>query len=281
MKKKLRKLSAILPAKFVVHIDFARSYKKVLNLKNPKYFGEKIQYIKLNCNLERYSKYVDKYEVRKFVQSRVGEEYLPKLHGVFEDAKEINFEDLPSKFVLKMTNGSGGNIICKNKSDLDIEHSIKLLNKWKDEKVYKYTRENQYKNIHSKIICEEYLEDETGSLRDYKFHCSKNKVHMIEVHTDRFTNHKENYYDPNWNELDVICKAPKSSFIKKPSELDKMKELAKKLSKNLPYVRVDLYCVKNKIYFGELTFTPANGTDPMYPLDKDIELAKIIDLNEY
>jgi len=104
---------------------------------------------------------------------------------------------------------------------------------------------------------------------------------MIEIHTDRFTNHKENYYDSKWNEIGVICKRGKVKHIPKPSNIEEMKALAIKLSSILPYVRVDFYSVKNKIYFGELTFTPANGTDPMYPLAEDIKLGEIIDLTEY
>ncbi|MBC6003830.1 MAG: ATP-grasp fold amidoligase family protein [Paeniclostridium sordellii] len=279
--KSLRKLGMFLPTKVVLYIDYGRSYKKLLNLKNPKYFGEKIQWIKFNGNLEKFGKYVDKYEVRKYVEEVLGPEYLPKLYGVYDSAQEINFDRLPKQFVLKMTNGTGGNIICKDKSKLNIEETIKKLNSWQKEKFYKYTKENQYKNIKSRIVCEEYLEDETGSLRDYKFHCSKEQVHMIEVHTDRFTNHKENYYDPDWNDLDVICKLGRVDHIDEPKNLEEMKEAAIKLSTGLPYVRVDFYSVNNQIYFGELTFTPANGTDPMKPLEEDIKIAKIIDLSEY
>lgn len=281
MKKKIRKLGAFLPTKVVLYLDYARSYKKILNLKNPKYVGEKIQWIKLNGNLKNYWKYVDKYEVREFIEKTIGNEYLPKLYGVYNNPNEIDFDKLPNQFVLKMTNGSGGNIICRDKSNLDIIDTVNKLKKWQKEKFYKYTKEIQYKDVNSRIICEEYLEDETGSLRDYKFHCSKSKVHMIEIHTDRFTNHKENYYDSEWNELNVICKLQRVDYIPKPENLEQMKKLAISLSKNLPYVRVDFYRVNNKVYFGELTFTPANGTDPMYPLSEDIKLAQAIDLYEY
>ena len=182
------------------------------------------------------------------------------------------------------------NRVLKNPSNTNVKNLVyKAIKngKWTLKKSgsveinYKYKKEIQYKDVNSRIICEEYLEDETGSLRDYKFHCSKSKVHMIEIHTDRFTNHKENYYDSEWNELDVICKLQKVDYISKPENLEQMKKLAISLSRNLPYVRVDLYRVNNKIYFGELTFTPANGTDPMYPLSEDIKLAQAIDLSEY
>ena len=281
MKKILRKLGMFLPTRLVLHIDYARSYKKILNLKNPKYTGEKIQWIKLNGNIERFGKYVDKYEVRKFVNERLGEGYFPRLLGVYDDVKDIDFNKLPNKFVIKMTNGTGGNIICKNKNTLNTYEAIKKLSKWQKEKFYKYTKENQYKNVKSRIVCEEYLEDETGALTDYKFHCFNGNVGMIEIHRDRYTDHKENYYDINWKEYGVICKAKKGSNMERPKRLKDMIKVAEKLSKDFTYVRVDLYLVKEKIYFGELTFTPANGTDPLYPLEKDLEFGSLIDLTTY
>ena len=281
MKKTLRKIGMFLPAKVVVHIDYARSYKKILNLKKPAYYGEKIQWIKIYGNLERYGKYVDKYEVREFINQKLGEGYFPKLLGVYDNAEEIDFDKLPDKFVIKMTNGTGGNIICKDKSNINIEETIKKLSKWKKEKIYKYTKENQYKNVKSRIICEEYLEDETGSLTDYKLHCFNGKVEMVEIHRDRYTDHKENYYDVDWNEYGVICKVKKGPDMKRPENLNEMIKIAEKLSQTFVYVRVDLYSVQGKIYFGELTFTPANGTDPLYPLEKDLEFGSLINLDSY
>jgi hypothetical protein len=279
MKKILRKLGKFIPAKLMLYIDYGRSYRKILNLKNPQYFGEKIQWMKLYGNLDRYSKYVDKYEVRKFIKERIGEKYLTALYGIYNNPADINFNEFPQRFVIKSTSGSGGNIICKDKTKLDINKTIKILNKWIKIDYYKYTKEMQYKNIEPRIICEEYLEDESGSLRDYKFHCSAGNIFMIEVHSNRFSgDKKENYYDTNWNDYGIVCKVGKVPFIEKPKNLDEMKIIAQKLSKDFRYVRVDLYCVNNKIYFGELTFTPANGTDPHYPLEKDLELAKNIQI---
>lgn len=270
-----------LPTKVVLNIDYARSYKKKLNLDNPKYYGEKIQWIKYNGNLESKGIYVDKYEVRKYVDEKLGEGYFPKLLGIYNNFNEINIENLPQKFVIKMTNGTGGNIICRDKSNIDWNDVENKLSKWQKEKFYKYTKENQYKNVKSRIICEEYLEDETGSLTDYKFHCFNGVVEMIEIHRDRYFDHKENYYDINWNDYGVFCKVKKGEPMKKPEKLEDMIDIAKKLSENFTYVRVDLYLVKEKIYFGELTFTPANGTDPFYPLEKDLKLGEMINLENY
>ena len=281
MKSVLRRLGRFLPTKLVLYIDYGRSYKKVLNLSNPKYFGEKIQWIKLNGKLERFGKYVDKYEVRKYVESQVGDRYLVKLYGVYKCPEEIDFSKLPEKFVIKITNGNSTNIICRDKSKLNIKSTIKTLKKWQKMKLYKYTKEMQYKNLNPDIICEEYLEEETGSLRDYKFHCSNGKAKMIMVYTDRFIDFKCNYYDLEWKDYGINGKLEKFAYIEKPESLEEMISISEILAKNFPYVRVDLYLVKGKVYFGELTLTPANGTRPYYPLEKDIELAKMIDIDEY
>ena len=281
MKKQLRKIGRFLPKKLVLYIDYGRSYKKILNLKNPQYVGEKIQWIKLNIDMTRYGKYVDKYEVRRYIGDTIGEEYLPKFYGIYENAEEINFDKLPNRFVLKLTNGSGGNIICKDKELLNKEACIKKLNKWLKEKFYLYTKEYQYKDVKSRIICEEYLEDETGSLTDYKFHCMDGKVNMIEIHRNRYTDHTENYYDINWRDFGIVGKVKKGPEIRRPENLDEMIRISERLSSKFSFVRVDLYSVNGKIYFGELTFTPANGTDPFTPLKKDLELASLINLNNY
>jgi len=282
LKKILRKSCAILPRKLVIYIDYIRSYKMMLNLKNPKYYGEKIQWIKLYGNLERFAPYVDKYEVRKFVKDTIGEEHLPKLYGVYERTEEIDFNKLPKQFVLKMNNGSGGNIICKDKDELNKKQCIKTLNKWSKEKFYKYTKENQYKGIKAKIICEEYLEDETGSLRDYKLHCTNGKTHIIEVHTDRFKEHKMNFYSADWEKWEAHDKYAKEvDFIEKPEKLSELLYLAELLSKDFSYVRVDFYIANGKVYFGELTFTQSSGAEPYFPLEKDLEIAEIIDIHKY
>lgn len=281
MKKFFRKIARFLPTIIVLYIDYGRSYKKLLNLKNPEYFGEKIQWIKLYGNLEKYSKFVDKYEVREFIKETIGEKYLNKIYGVYNNPSEIDFTKLPDRFVIKITNGSEGNIICRDKSKLNIDDTIKKLSKWQKEKFYKYTKEMQYKYVKSRIICEEYLEDETGSLRDFKFHCFDGTPRVLKVDTDRFSGHKENYYDTDWNEIGIIGRCPRGGEISKPSNLDEMINVCKILSNNFHYVRVDLYLVHGNIYFGELTLTSYNGTDPWYPLELDKKYASLIDIKKY
>lgn len=278
----LRKICAFLPTKIVMYVDNFRTYKKILNLKEPKYYGEKIQWIKLYGQAERFSVFVDKYLVRNYIKKKIGRDYLPKLYRAYKSVEEIDYDELPKKFVLKLNNGSGGNIICRDKSLLDKKLTNKKLKKLMKEKYYKYTKEPQYKNVEAMIICEEYLENREGALVEYSLHCFNSKVKFIEVHTDRFNGYKENFYYPDWSETSFRGKLDSSAdYIEKPKELEKLIELGERLANGFPYVRVDFNDVDNKLYFGELTFTPANGTEAFYPIEQDLEIAKMIDLSKY
>lgn len=280
--KILRKACEFLPIKFVIYVDNFRAYGKVLNLKEPKYYGEKIQWIKLYGKAERFTSFVDKYLVRNYVEEKIGNDYLPKLYKTYEDVDEINYDELPERFVLKLNNGSGGNIICKDKDLLDRELTNRKLRKLMKEKYYKYTKEPQYKNVKTMVICEEYLEDRKGQLIEYSLHCFDGNVKFIEVHTDRFNGYKENYYYPDWKETEFRGKLKaKSDYIEKPENLEELIELGEILAHGFTYVRVDFNAVDNKLYFGELTFTPASGTEGFYPIEQDLEIAKMIDLNKY
>lgn len=280
--KKLRKICAFLPTKLVVYIDNFRAYGKVLNLNDPKYYGEKIQWIKLYGQVEKFTSLVDKYQVRSYVEEKIGSVYLPELYMIYESVYEINYDELPEKFVLKLNNGSGGNIICRDKSLLDKETTNEKLRRLMKEKYYKYTKELQYKNIKTMILCEEYLEDNRGGLIEYSLHCFNGKVEFVEVHTDRFNVYKENYYYPDWSEAKFRGKSKnRAKCIDKPKNLEKLIELSEILASDFTYVRVDFNAVDNKLYFGELTFTPSSGTEGFYPIEYDLEIAEMIDLSKY
>lgn len=281
--KSLRKICAILPTKFVVHIDNLRCHGRMLNLKKPKYYYEKIQWIKLYGQVERATIFVDKYLVRNYVKEKIGEEYLPKLYNIYTKVDEIDYDKLPEKFVLKMNNGAGGNIICKDKSSLDKNLVRKKFRKLIKENYYKYTKEPQYKNVNNRIICEEYLENNKGFLLEYKLHCFEGKVKFIEVHTDRFNGNKQNYYYPDWSEAEFRRKKSdnKMDYIEKPKNLEELINLGETLSEGFTYIRVDINATDDKLYFSELTFTPSNGTNGFYPIEKDIEIAKMIDIENY
>ena len=235
--------------------------KRIPNLKNPTTFYDKMQYIKIKKTFSKYKYYVDKYLVRDFIKDEIGDEYLVPLIDKYNNYKEIDFDVLPEKFVLKANHSSGQNIICKDKSIIDKKKVNKEIEGWIHEDFYYRFREIQYKDIKPIILCEKYIEDKSGSLKDYKFICSKGEPKYIQVDIDRYCNHRQKYYDINWNELNWSYYGFSKSvaYIEKPDKLDEMLDIARKLSKSFDFVRVDLYFVDNRIYFGELSFTPSAG----------------------
>ena len=275
-----RNILKVTPVKIVVQIENLRKYKKLINLKKPKYFGEKIQWMKIYGNLEQYGNIVDKYKVREFIKDKIGEEYLIPLIGVYDSEDEIDFNNLPNKFVLKVNHGSGYNIICSDKSKLDVNDTKKKLKKWLKEDYAEIKKEYQYKNVKRKIVCESFINDKNGELLDYKFFCFNGKVEFIKVDIDRYDGHKVNIYDKKWNLLPMEeYGMPNSNkIIEKPNKLQKMIEIAEVLSKEFNFARIDLYYVDGTIYFGEVTLTPAGGVNPFKPLDMDLKYANMISL---
>ena len=286
MKKILKniylKTQTILSDEMCYKLLYFAKLREIPNKNNPKYLSEKIHCIKLSKWLEDKQRYVDKYKVREYISNVIGEKYLIKLLGVYNSFEEINFSKLPNSFVLKLNNGSGCNIIVKDKEKLDYKKLKKELDSWMKSDYYKLSREKQYKNIKQYILCEEYLSDDSGELRDYKFFCFNGKVEFVQVDNGRFSTHIQNFYDRKWNKLDITYMCDKNNiFDTKPDKYYEMLKLAEKLACKFPFVRVDLYYTNNKIYFGELTFTPNNGMGRIKPIEKDIEFASLIDLNQY
>jgi uncharacterized protein YlbG (UPF0298 family) len=277
------KLLSTLPDKGALYIEHLRTYKRILNLRRPRYYGEKIQWMKLYGNLEEYRDYVDKFEVRKFIAKKIGESYLNELYGVYNLPEEIDFSQLPNKFVLKATHGSKLNLICIDKNKLNIEVAKGEMKKWLKVDFSKLKREPQYSKIKPRIICEKYLDDGTSELRDYKVFCFNGKPKMIEVISNRSTNLTCEQFDCNWVKFDVYQKEYSSTkqSTMKPDCLKEMLEVSQKLSSGIPFVRVDLYIVDNKIIFGELTFTPSGGSEAYLPLERDLEIASWINLEKY
>jgi hypothetical protein len=266
------------PDSLYLKILFRKKCGYSLDLKNPRTFNEKLQWLKLYGNLERYKDLVDKYEVRKYIAKTIGEKYLIPLIGVYDKFEDIDFNKLPEQFVLKCTHDSGSVVICKDKNNFDIEESKKKLKKYLKRNYYYGKREPQYKNIKPRIICEKYMVDESETeLKDYKVFCFNGEPKIIQVHFDRFTNHKRNIYDTEWNYIPVSIGHPiYPNVINKPSNLQEMLNLAKKMSENIPHVRVDFYSIHNKIYFGELTFIHMAGFLKFEPKEFDFEMGSWI-----
>ena len=252
-----------------------------LNLDNPQTFNEKLQWLKLNDRHPEYTKMVDKATAKEYVAEIVGEKYIIPTIGLWESVDEIDWDSLPTQFVIKCTGDSGGVVVCKDKNKLDIASAKAKLKKGWGRNYCKYNKEYPYENICPRIIAEVYLEDESGyELKDYKIFCFNGEPKLIEVDFDRFNGHKRNVYDLNWNLIDLIIKFPgdKSRKIEKPIHFDEMLYVAAQLSKGIPHVRVDLYNVNGQIYFGELTFFHGSGMEKFDPIEWDYKLGNLIKL---
>lgn len=233
--------------------------------------------------MERFAPFADKYDARSYVESKIGAKHLIPLLGVWDSASDISFETLPNRFVLKLTKGCGYNYICKDKSTTDIAAVKDILHGWMRQDFYRQEREPQYKPGKQRIVCEAYMEDESGGLRDYKVHCVKGVPRYVQIDTDRFTDHKSQIRHTDWSEASELNPDTFSGAtepLAKPANLATMLKLAAKLSADFPYVRVDLYSVNNSVYFGELTFTPGSGIVKL-PHDADIAFGDMIDLSAY
>lgn len=255
---------------------------KKLDLKNPISYNEKLQWLKLYDRKPMYTKLVDKYEVRKYISESLGKEYLIPLLGVYDSFDEIDFDALPNHFVLKPNHTSGNVYICKDKSKIDYVKLKKEINKWLKRRYYWVHREWPYKNVKPKIICEKYMVDESGTeLKDYKFMCfnGKAKCSFVCLNRNLQTGLNVDFYDMNWNPMPFERHYPNSgTIIAKPKNYDKMVEFAEKLSKDIPFVRVDFYEVNGQIYFGELTFYPGSGFEEFTPETYDELLGSWIKL---
>ncbi|WP_281542522.1 ATP-grasp fold amidoligase family protein [Maribacter aestuarii] len=228
-----------------------------------------------------YTKLVDKFAVREYVTTKIGGQYLNTLYGVYENVEAIDFENLPASFVLKGTHGADMILICRDKSQFDIANAKQTMNKWLKTNFYERWGEHAYKNVPPRIICEQYLENENESaVVDYKFHCFHGEPKHIQIDRDRFINHTLNFYDHDWNRLPFGLWYPQSDEdLPKPKNLEVMVELARTLSNEFKFVRVDFYNVDGKIYFGEMTFYPCNGFGVFYPEEKDFEFGSWVELN--
>lgn len=282
---KLDKMNLIrLSDKKFIEYRFLSEMGYKLNLKNPKTFNEKLQWLKLYDRNPEYTKMVDKYEVREYIKEKIGEEYLIPLIGVYDKFDDIDFDKLPNQFVIKCNHDSGGLIICKDKNRLDIETARKKINRSLKTNYYYSGREWPYKNVKPKILIEKYMEDSNKSdLIDYKLFCFNGIPKIVLVCSERFSssNMCETWFDMNWKLIDMTESGHRvDSTISKPKQLKKMVELSKKLSKNIPFIRVDWYEIGDKLYFGELTFYPASGFEKFEPKEWNKKIGDMLSIDK-
>ncbi len=267
-----------LPDKAMISIQYRIKMGKRLNLKAPMTYTEKLQWYKLYYRDPLMTECADKNLVRDYLERRGYPELSCKKYGVFESPDDIPYDELPDKFVVKTTNGSGTNIICKDKSTFDKKKAASEIKSWLKRDCYGLGREWAYKNIKPKILIEEYLEDSENKydgINDYKFLCFGGKVHYVVFDADRYVGHKRSIYDADWNYVDVGTDCEKlGDAVPKPEGFEEMKRIAEDLSREFPAVRVDLYWVNHRAYFGELTFYPWTGYIVFDPEEFDLTLGE-------
>lgn len=251
-------------------LKFRGAMGKPLDLKEPKTFNEKLQWLKIYDRNPQYTALVDKSTAKDYVKKIIGEEYTIPTYGVWDSFDQIDFDSLPNQFVLKCTHDSGGILICKDKSKLDLEAARDKMEKALKRDFYPVNREWYYSNVKPRLIAERYMEDSrTGELRDYKYFCFDGVPKLVFVATDRQTEGEEtkfDFFDMDYHHIDVRNGHPNASVPpEKPQNFELMKELAGKLSAGLPHVRVDFYEVDGQVYFGEMTFYHFSGMVPFEP----------------
>lgn len=255
------------------------AFGRKLNLDDPKALTEKINWYKLYYRDPLMRKCVDKYEVRQYVRESIGDAYLNECFGVWNSIDEIDYDALPNQFVLKPTNGSGDIVICTDKSNFNWEEAKKTLTKYSKHSFATKTKEWAYYDVPFRIIGERLIKSsDENQIKDYKFFCFNGESEFLFVASDRGTEHlKFDFFDKEWNRL-PITNAHEHNMALPPQYLNEMLEIARKLSKPFPYVRVDLYEEENKVFFGELTFYHFGGFTKFEPDEWDYKLGEFFDL---
>lgn len=256
---------------------------KSLDWSNLETYTEKMQWAKLFDKDERKVTLSDKYAVRSWVEAKIGSEYLIPLVGKWDSYKEINFSELPEQFVMKTNHGSGDAVIVRDKKNMSFADKIAMRRKIQEALHRDYGArfcEWHYSKIKPCIIAEQYVESGETDLQDYKFLCFDGEPYFCWVDVGRYTDHKRNIYDLNWQLQDWNQRnyGNAHSELKKPQNFEKMVEIARVLSQGFSHVRVDLYNVGGKIYFGEMTFTNGSGFEEITPNSADLMLGRLWNL---
>lgn len=297
IRHQLMRMGKFIPDSFMLSLQYKIILGRWPNIKKPLRFTEWIQWYKAYYRDPQMLNCVDKFEVRNYVISKDCKDYLNKIYQLCKNAEEINFEILPQKFVIKTTSGGSGDnvLIIKDKSTINTTDIINKVNSWLKKNYSDTSREWAYSKAayNPRIIVEQYLENSyessnpnknpTTELLDYKFYCFNGQPFVCQLISGRYTEEHIDFYDLNWKRLNGVIglnqKAKNSPHShRKPKNLNMMIEVAKKLSEDFPFVRVDLYNIDGKIYFGELTFYPGSGYGSFVPDSFDFELGNLFSI---
>lgn len=281
----LKNYGGFIPDKIYLEWQYRLILNKRLNLKNPLTFNEKIQWLKLNDRNHKHTTMVDKLAVKRYVKSLIGDDYIIPTIGFWDRIEDIEWESLPNQFVLKTTHGGGGTgvVVVKDKQNADKEKIINQLNWSLKDKGYTRNREWPYKNVTRKIFAEVYMEDENSELRDYKFFCFDGEPKFLFMASGRMGHDTLtfDFLDMDYNRFPVKNGHPNSKTIpQKPQNFDEMVKVARKLAQGETFVRVDLYNIRGKIYFGEYTFFHNSGFVAFDPDEWDMKFGSFINLKK-
>ena len=273
----MRKTAKLWSDKLYLEIVYYIKFGKRLNLNNPKSLNEKLNWLKLYDRNPLYVRLADKYEVKDYVRKKIGDKYVVPCLGIWNHFDDIDFDLLPNQFILKATHDSGGAFICKNKDSFDKDKAREKMEYALNNNFFYVSREWPYKNIPHRIIADKFLNDDReGELQDYKFWCF-NGAPTVFYMTNKGENIYENFYDMDFNPLDMSHGFPRSvPEYKKPLQFDEMKDLAAKLSQGIPFVRVDFFIVEGNVYFGEFTFYDWAGLRPFKDISTDLKLGEYL-----
>ena len=259
---------------------FEKLVGQKMDIKYPITYSQKIQWLKLYDPNPLRSQLTDKIAVRDWIRDKIGEEYLIPIYGIYDKFDDIDFDKLPKSFVIKTNHSSGWNIVVKDKNNFNIKEGKKKINKWLSLNYAFWSEyEIHYSKIAPRILIEKYMEDSTGNLTDYKFLCFAGKPEFVWVDYDRFTNHKRNVYNMDWK-LQPWSQYTYGNFEggEKPENFELMRRIANILCQGFIHVRVDLYNVDGKVYFGEMTFTNGSGFEQLYPKEYEQKIGDLIKL---
>lgn len=279
MKNQRRQYKKYPDDKQFIEMKYKAQTGRTLNLENPQRFTEKLQWLKLYNRNPVTSACADKYLVRDYITSKGYGCLLNELYAYINSSEDFNPESLPDRFVVKASHSSAMNYICTDKNSVNWKSKKKIFDMWLKVNLYLDGREWVYKNLRPGIVIEKYLEDDSGYLRDYKFFCMSGNVAFVQVDEDRYTNHRQSYYSTDWEKLDFST-GLESCEVRKPDNLDEMVKIASDLSRDFPFVRVDLYNCNGKIYFGELTFFGGSGFYSFEPDSYDEKFGSMVVLPE-
>ena len=271
----------MLPDKAYLKMFFRLRMKQKLNLKDPKSFSEKLQWLKLYDRNPLYTTMVDKYNVKEYVSSIIGKDRVIPALGVWDKFSDIDFDSLPDQFVLKCTHDSGGIAICRNKKEFDFNKAKKVLERSLRRNYFYYGREWPYKNVKPRIVAEMYMEDKNSKgLSDYKFYCFNGEPKFLYV-SSGMENHmmaRVSYVSLDWTP-EPFGRTDYKAFDKlppKPINFEEMKLLAKRLAKDISFARIDFYEINGKVYFGEITLFPGSGYSIFNPKEWDAKIGEYL-----